>query len=74
LVAPLAIYGSVLLRRSGRLQWPLVAPAVIVLVVVTTAFGVPRYHTLADLGLVVLAAVAIDGLIRRFVTRRRPAA
>jgi 4-amino-4-deoxy-L-arabinose transferase-like glycosyltransferase len=74
LVAPLAIYGSVLLRRSGRLQWPLVAPAVIVLVVVTTAFGVPRYHTLADLGLVVLAAVAIDGLIRRFVSRRRPAA
>jgi 4-amino-4-deoxy-L-arabinose transferase-like glycosyltransferase len=74
LLAPLALYGSVLLRRSGRWQWPLVAPAVIVLVVVTTAFGVPRYHTLADLGLVVLAAVAIDRLARRVVKRRRPAA
>jgi 4-amino-4-deoxy-L-arabinose transferase-like glycosyltransferase len=62
-VAPLAALGSVLLRRSGTFQWPLVAPVVIVLLVVLVAFGDPRYHTLADLGIVVLAAVALDRLV-----------
>jgi len=65
LLAPLAVAGSVLLHRSRRFQWPLVAPAIIVLVIVTVAFGDPRYHSLADLGIVVLAAVAIDRLARR---------
>jgi 4-amino-4-deoxy-L-arabinose transferase-like glycosyltransferase len=65
LVAPLAAYGSVILRRSGRFQWPLVAPLIIGLLVTAVAFGDPRYHTLADLGLVVLAAVALDRLLRR---------
>jgi hypothetical protein len=63
LVVPLAAYGSVLLRRSRRFQWPLVAPVAIVLVVTAVAFGAPRYHTLADLGLLVLAAVAVDRLV-----------
>jgi 4-amino-4-deoxy-L-arabinose transferase-like glycosyltransferase len=71
-LAPLAAYGSVLLGRSRRFQWPLVAPAVIVLIVVTVAFGDPRYHTMADLGIVVLAAVALNELTRR-PTRSRPA-
>jgi Dolichyl-phosphate-mannose-protein mannosyltransferase len=70
LVAPLAVYGSVLLRRSGRFQWPLVAPVAIVLLVVTVAFGDPRYHTAADLGVIVLAAVAVD---RLSFDRRKPA-
>jgi 4-amino-4-deoxy-L-arabinose transferase-like glycosyltransferase len=65
LLLPLAVCGSVLLRQARRFQWPLVAPAVIVLVVVTLAFGDPRYHTLADLGVVVLSAVAVDRLVRR---------
>lgn len=69
-VAPLAIYGGVLLRRSRTFQWPLVAPVVIVVLVAAVAFGDPRYHTAADLGIIVLAAVAIDHLIRR---RSRPA-
>jgi hypothetical protein len=64
LLAPLAVYGSVLLRRSRTFQWPLVAPVVVALVV-TAAYGEPRYHTPADLGLVVLAAVAAERLIRR---------
>jgi 4-amino-4-deoxy-L-arabinose transferase-like glycosyltransferase len=67
-LVPLAAYGSLLMRRSRRFQWPLVAPAVIVLLVVTMAFGDPRYHTMADLGAVVLAAVAIGHL----ASRRRP--
>jgi hypothetical protein len=64
-VAPLAAYGSVLLRRSGTFQWPFVAPLLIALLVVTVAYGEPRYHTPADLGLVVLAAVGLDRLARR---------
>jgi 4-amino-4-deoxy-L-arabinose transferase-like glycosyltransferase len=68
LLAPLAACGSVLLRRSRRFQWALVAPGVVAVLVVTIAFGDPRYHTLADLGLVVLAAVAVDRLVRRRTT------
>jgi 4-amino-4-deoxy-L-arabinose transferase-like glycosyltransferase len=65
LVVPLAVYGGVLLRRARVLQWPLVAPLVIAVLVVTITGGDPRYHTPADLGLVILAAVALDGLARR---------
>jgi len=65
LVAPLAVYGSVLLRRARTFQWPLVAPLLITLLVVTIAYGEPRYHTPADLGIVVLAAVGLDRLVRR---------
>jgi hypothetical protein len=42
---------------------------VIVLLVVTVAFGDPRYHTLADLGVVVLAAVALGHVARRAYRR-----
>jgi 4-amino-4-deoxy-L-arabinose transferase-like glycosyltransferase len=64
LVAPLAAYGGVVLRRSRTFMWPAVAPLVVVVMVVTIAYGEPRYHTPADLGLVVLAAVAIADLVR----------
>ena len=70
LVAALGAYGSALLRHVGAFQWPLLAPLVIVVLVVTIAYGEPRYHTPADLGLVVLAAVALD----RFAGRLRSAA
>jgi 4-amino-4-deoxy-L-arabinose transferase-like glycosyltransferase len=70
LIAPLAVYGSVLLRRAKTFQWPLVAPLLITLLVITLAYGEPRYHTPADLGIIVLGAVGLDHLTRR---RRRPA-
>ena len=41
------------------------APLLVALLVVTVAYGEPRYHTPADLGIVVLAAVALDRLVRR---------
>jgi 4-amino-4-deoxy-L-arabinose transferase-like glycosyltransferase len=59
-IVVLAGYGSLTLRRSRRLQWPLVAPVAIAFLVVTVASGDPRYHTPADVGLLVLAAVALD--------------
>jgi 4-amino-4-deoxy-L-arabinose transferase-like glycosyltransferase len=70
IVAPLAAFGSAALRRRRRFQWPLVAPVVIVLLVTAIAFGDPRYHTSADLGLVVLAAVAVECVVRRTVEPR----
>jgi hypothetical protein len=69
-VAPLAVYGSVVLRRSRVFQWPLVAPVVIAVMVVVVAYGEPRYHTPADLGFVVLAAVAVDRMVRQLRLRR----
>jgi 4-amino-4-deoxy-L-arabinose transferase-like glycosyltransferase len=65
LLVPVAVVGSLVLRRSRRFQWPLVAPAVIVVTVVTATFGDPRYHTMADLGAIVLAAVALQRLVPR---------
>jgi len=64
-LAVLAAVGGATLRRSRRFQWPLVAPIVIVVLVTTLTFGDPRYHTIADLGILVLAAVAVDRLVRR---------
>jgi 4-amino-4-deoxy-L-arabinose transferase-like glycosyltransferase len=71
LLVPLAVAGSVHLRRARVVQWPLLAPVVIALLVVTIAYGEPRYHTPADLGVVVLGAVGVDRLVQR--TRRRTA-
>jgi 4-amino-4-deoxy-L-arabinose transferase-like glycosyltransferase len=65
LILSLAVYGSVVLRRSRTFQWPLVAPAVLVVLIVTVSYGELRYHTLADLGIVVLAAVAVNRLLAR---------
>jgi hypothetical protein len=65
LIGPLGVYGGMLLKRSRTFQWPLVAPVVVVVLVVTVGYGEPRYHTPADLGIVVLAAVALNHLIRR---------
>jgi hypothetical protein len=69
LLLPVAAVGSALLLRSRRFQWPLVAPAVVVVGVATVTFGDPRYHTMADLGVVVLAAVAACAVV--FPTRPR---
>jgi Dolichyl-phosphate-mannose-protein mannosyltransferase len=63
-LAALAVYGSVLLRRARTFQWPLLAPLIVTLLVVTIVHGEPRYHAPSDLGIVVLAAVAVDRLVR----------
>jgi hypothetical protein len=42
-----------------------------VVAVVTVTFGDPRYHTMADLGVIVLAAVAACALAGRLSRRRQ---
>jgi 4-amino-4-deoxy-L-arabinose transferase-like glycosyltransferase len=64
LLLPLAGYGYIVLRQARAFRWPLVAPLVITLLVVTFAYGELRYHTPSDLGLVVLAAVGLERLSR----------
>jgi hypothetical protein len=34
---------------------------------VAISYGEPRYHTMSDLGIIVLAAAALEELLRRFV-------
>ncbi len=72
-LAVLAIAGGVLALRSKRYIMPFVGPLIIMVVSVAISYGEPRYHTPSDLGVVVLAAVAIDRLAkgRRNGVRRR---
>ena len=69
-VAAAAVGGVVVLRRRGRPVFPLAALAATVTVTTAVAFGETRYRAIADVALVVAAAVAIDALARRHVTAR----
>ena len=57
--------GVVMARRRGRPVWPLVAPFVVPVVLLVVSYGEPRYHAMADLGLIVLAGYALDRVISR---------
>lgn len=64
LLVPLAIVGALTARRSGRFL-PRLGPLLIVGALVAVAYGEPRYHTPADLGIVVLAGVGVERLLTR---------
>ena len=64
-VAALAVVGAVTLRRRRVPVFPLVAFPVIVLVSVGITFAQIRYRAPAEVSLVLLAAVAIDAVVRR---------
>jgi len=66
---PLSIAGFVLARRRDCWTWPLVVPFLVVLVEMLVFYGEPRYHSVADLGVVVLAAFTVD----RIYAARAPA-
>ena len=55
--------GWVMARRRRVRTWPLVAPLVAAVVFSIATYGEPRYRTLADFGLLVLAGFAIDRLL-----------
>jgi 4-amino-4-deoxy-L-arabinose transferase-like glycosyltransferase len=65
LLAPLAAWGLVLLRRRGVPVIVLTVPFAVVSFTAVTGYGVPRLRHMAEIPLVVLAAVAVDQLVRR---------
>jgi 4-amino-4-deoxy-L-arabinose transferase-like glycosyltransferase len=65
LLIPVAVWGLVLLRRRKVPVLILLAPFVTVTLTSLLAYGQIRFRHSAELSLVVLAAIAIDGLLRR---------
>jgi 4-amino-4-deoxy-L-arabinose transferase-like glycosyltransferase len=65
LFLPLAVLGARRLRRRGQPIWPLLAPAVLVLVAAALVYGTPRFRAPAEPSVVVLAAVGAAALLAR---------
>jgi 4-amino-4-deoxy-L-arabinose transferase-like glycosyltransferase len=66
----LAVYGFVVLRRRGVSVWILMSPFIAVTIVTVLTYGNARFRQSAELSLVVLAAVALDGLLPHRAKRR----
>jgi hypothetical protein len=64
-MVPLAVFGGVVLRRRRVPLTPLVAQFVMVTVTALAIYGLVRFRVPAEVALVVLAAVGIDGLLAR---------
>jgi 4-amino-4-deoxy-L-arabinose transferase-like glycosyltransferase len=65
LLVPFGVAGYFLLRRRGEVTWILLAPFIIVAVTALTTYGNLRFREPAEIALVVLAAIALDELLRR---------
>jgi 4-amino-4-deoxy-L-arabinose transferase-like glycosyltransferase len=65
LLVPFAVGGLLLLRRRRVPLIVLTVPFFVVSVTAMTGYGVPRLRHMAEIPLVVLAAVAIDALVAR---------
>jgi hypothetical protein len=59
LILVLAVVGGIRAWRSHAFMLPLLGPVIAMIGAVAVGYGEPRYHTLADLGIIVFAAVAI---------------
>jgi hypothetical protein len=71
-LAVLAIAGAVVLRRRrGPPLFPLLVPPVIVILTVITLYTSTRFRTPAEISIVVLAAIALDGAWNALAARRR---
>ncbi len=64
-MAPVGIWGLVVLRRRHVLIWPLVSLGLMVLVTTVYAYGAVRFRTPLELALLIGAGVALDHLWRR---------
>jgi hypothetical protein len=62
---PAAVVGAVVLRRRGVPIYPLLAFWGMILVSITLTFAQVRYRAIGEPTLVLLAAVALDALVRR---------
>jgi 4-amino-4-deoxy-L-arabinose transferase-like glycosyltransferase len=58
-LVPFAVAGAVVLRRRHRPVWPFIATAITVTVTSALFYGHVRFRTPAEVGIVVLAAVAL---------------
>ncbi len=76
-LAPLAVAGVFVARRRRQVVWPLLVPVFIVVVAVLPSIGTVRYRAIAEVSIVLLAALTIDAALRRWLPdlgRRRPRA
>jgi hypothetical protein len=64
-LALLAVAGAVLLARRRGPWWVLAAPVGMVVFVTVISYGLTRFRVGAEPAIVVLAAVALDGLVAR---------
>jgi hypothetical protein len=64
-----AVAGGVMLHRRKTPIYPLLAFVVTIVIAVALAFGDERYRAGAEVSIVLLAAIGIDGLLR---SRRPP--
>ncbi|MEZ5143606.1 MAG: glycosyltransferase family 39 protein [Acidimicrobiales bacterium] len=65
---PLAVYGAVLLHRRRQPLSPILGLMLAVTLTAVISFGITRYRVPADVGLVILAAIALEavtGWLRR---------
>jgi 4-amino-4-deoxy-L-arabinose transferase-like glycosyltransferase len=74
LLAPLAVAGALILRRRGEPVAFLLAPFALVAVVALLGYGTPRFRVPAEIPIVVLAAVAVDAVVRTRGRETRAAA
>ena len=59
LILALAVVGGIRAWRAHAFILPLLGPVIAMIGAVAVGYGEPRYHTLADLGIIVFAAVAV---------------
>ncbi len=71
LVLVLAGFGVAALRRARIPSWPAVAPVVVMLIGVLSAFASTRYRASAEPAMVVLAAAGFVALLDRWFARQR---
>jgi hypothetical protein len=64
-LAAMAIFGAVVLHRRGTTLIPVAALFFLVVATVALAFGDTRYRAPAEVAIVLLAATAVDAVIRR---------
>ncbi len=77
-LAPLAVFGALTLRRRRVPLAPILAPVVLVTLVAAAFYGLVRFRAPAEVSIAVLAAVALDAFVdrgksadRRVAARRR---
>jgi hypothetical protein len=61
----LSVFGVIVLRRRKIPVYPLLALPAIAMIAIAIAFASSRYRSTAEPALAVLAAIAIDEIVRR---------